>query len=125
MKKKAFSPEGIAAVGPYSPAIEINGFIYFSGQIPLDSNTGKIVEGDISVQAEQCFKNLLKVLEAANLTTDDIVKATVYLTDMKNFATVNEVYAKFFKSPYPARTAIEVSSLPLCANIEIEVIACR
>lgn len=123
MIKKVFVPKDVVVVGPYSPAVEAGNLIYFSGQIPLDSKTGKLVEGDISVQAEQCFKNLLNVLSAVNMTTDNIVKSTVYLTDMKNFAAVNEVYAKFFNSPYPARTAIGVASLPLGATVEIEVIA--
>lgn len=123
MIKKVFVPKDVVVVGPYSPAVEAGNLIYFSGQIPLDPKTGKLVEGDISVQAEQCFKNLLNVLSAVNMTTDNIVKSTVYLTDMKNFAAVNEVYAKFFNSPYPARTAIGVASLPLGATVEIEVIA--
>lgn len=123
MAKKVFIPEGAAIVGPYSPAVKAGNLVYFSGQIPLDSTTGKIVEGDISAQAEQCFKNLLNVLASAGLTTDDVVKSTVFLTDMGDFKAVNEVYAKFFNSPYPARSAIGVASLPLGAKIEIEVIA--
>lgn len=125
MQKKAFTPKDIAVVGPYSPAVEAGNLIYFSGQIPIDSATGKIVEGDISAQAEQCFKNLLNLLSAVGLTTDNIVKSTVYLTDMGNFASVNAVYAKYFNAPYPARTAIGVASLPLGAQVEIEVIALR
>lgn len=123
MIKKVFAPKDVVIVGPYSPAVEAGNFVYFSGQIPLDSSTGKLVEGDISAQATQCLKNLLNVLSAAGLTIDNVVKSTVYLTDMKDFAAVNEVYAKFFNSPYPARTAIGVVSLPLGANVEIEVIA--
>ena len=123
MVKKVFTPKDTVVVGPYSPAVEAGNLIYFSGQIPIDSKTGKIVEGDILEQTEQCFKNLLNVLAAVDLTTDDIVKTTVYLTDMNNFKAVNEVYAEFFNTPYPARTAIGVASLPLGANVEIEVIA--
>lgn len=123
MDKKVYKPEGAVVVGPYSPAVDAGEFVYFSGQIPIDSTTGKIVEGDISAQAEQCFKNLLKVLESAGLTTDNVVKSTVFLTNMNNFADVNTIYAKYFNAPYPARTAIGVASLPLGANVEIEVIA--
>lgn len=123
MAKKVFIPEDAVIVGPYSPAVEAGDLIYFSGQIPIDSKTGKIVDGDISAQAEQCFKNLLSVLDTAGLTTDNIVKSTVLLTNMSDFAAVNEVYSKYFNAPYPARTAIGVAALPLCANVEIEVIA--
>lgn len=124
MNKKSFVPEGAVVVGPYSPAIEAGGFVYISGQIPINSE-GKIVEGDIKAQAKQCFKNLSAILNAANLNSDDIVKATVYLTDIKDFAAVNEVYGEFFNAPYPARTAIAICALPLGANVEIEVIAKR
>lgn len=125
MAKKIFSPEGVTVVGPYSPAVEAGGLIFFSGQIPIDSATGKIVEGDIKAQAQQCLTNLSKLLSAASVSSDDIVKSTVYLTDIKDFATVNEVYGSFFHSPYPARTAIAVSALPLGANVEIEVVAVK
>lgn len=123
MVKKIFTPEGSVTVGPYSPAVEAGELIYFSGQIPIDSSTGKIINGDIKVQAEQCLKNLSKLLDAANVTFDDIVKTTVYLTNIEDFASVNEVYATFFNQPYPARTAIAVAALPLGAGVEIEVIA--
>lgn len=123
MQKKVHTPQNVAVVGPYSPAVEVGNLIYFSGQIPIDSSTGKIVDGDISAQTEQCFKNLLNLLSSVNMTTDNIVKATVYLTDMNDFATVNGIYAKYFNAPYPARTAIAVAALPLGAKIEIEVIA--
>ena len=125
MIKKVFTPKNVAVVGPYSPAVEVGNLVYFSGQIPIDASTGKIVEGDISAQAEQCFKNLVNILSAVGLTTDNVVKSTVFLTDMKDFAPVNEIYAKFFNSPYPARTAIGVASLPLGAKMEIEVIATK
>lgn len=125
MTKKAIIPKGAVIVGPYSPAIEANGFVYFSGQIPIDSVSGKIVEGDVRVQTEQCLKNLTSVLDAAEVSADDIVKTTVYLIDMKDYAVVNEVYGNYFKAPYPARTAIAVVALPLGAKVEIEVIAKR
>lgn len=123
MTKKTFTPEGAVIVGPYSPAVEAGELIYFSGQIPIDSNTGKIVEGNAKVQMEQCLKNLSSVLEAASLTADDIVKTTIYLTDMNDYAIINEAYGAYFKSPYPARTAIAVLALPLESKVEIEVIA--
>lgn len=123
MSKIAYIPENIAVVGPYSPAVEAGGFVYLSGQIPIDASTGKIIEGAISAQAEQCFKNLVNVLAAAGLTTDNVVKATVFLTNMDDFKSVNEVYAKYFNKPYPARTAIAVAALPLGVGIEIEAIA--
>lgn len=123
MHKKIFTPEGIVVVGPYSPAVEAGDLIYFSGQIPIDASTGKIIDGDIKNQTEQCLKNLSAVLEAANLDFNNIVKTTVYLTDMSDYAIVNEVYGEYFNAPYPARTAIAVVALPLGAKVEIEVIA--
>lgn len=125
MTKKAFIPEGSVIVGPYSPAVEADGLVFLSGQLPVDSQTGKLVEGDISAQTEQVLKNIVSVLDSANLTTDNVVKSTVFLTDMANFKQVNEVYSKFFNAPYPARIAIGINSLPLGADIEIEVIAKR
>lgn len=123
MTKKTFSPAGTTPVGPYSPAVEANGFIFFSGQIPMDYAEGKIIEGGISAQTEQCLKNLADVLKSANVTSDDVVKTTIYVTDMNDYATVNKIYGEFFKSPYPARTAIAVAALPLGVKVEIEAIA--
>lgn len=123
MTKKVFIPEGTVVVGPYSPAVDAGELIYFSGQIPIDSATGKIIEGDIKAQTEQCLKNLSNVLEAAGVTSDNVVKTTVYLIDMGDYAAVNEIYGKYFNAPYPARTAIAVAALPLGAKVEIEVIA--
>jgi len=129
MTKKTFTPEGTVVVGPYSPAVETGdvagSLVYFSGQIPIDSSTGKIIDGDIKAQTSQCLKNLSAVLEASGVTSDDVIKVTVYLTDMANYAAVNEVYGEYFKSPYPARTAIAVAALPLGSQVEIEVIAKR
>ena len=122
MSKKAFIPEGAVIVGPYSPAVEAGDLIFVSGQVPVDSQTGKIVEGDIQDQVRQCFVNLKKVLDTAGVNFDNIVKSTVYLTDIADFKSVNEVYAQYFSAPYPARTAIAVAALPLGANVEIEVI---
>lgn len=125
MTKKTYTPEGVMPVGPYSPVVEANGFIFFSGQIPMDYSAGEIIAGDVSTQTEQCLKNLADALKAANATPDDIVKTTIYLTDMNDYATVNKIYGHFFKSPYPARTAIAVAALPLGVKVEIEAIAQR
>ncbi|SDO22450.1 2-iminobutanoate/2-iminopropanoate deaminase [Psychrobacillus sp. OK028] len=125
MSRKAFSAVGAVAVGPYSHAIESGDLVFLSGQTPVDSQTGKLVEGDIVEQTNQCFKNLFNVLEAAGLTPDNVEKVNVFLTDMNNFNAMNEVYSAQFSEPYPARTTIGVSSLPLGAQVEIEMIARR
>jgi 2-iminobutanoate/2-iminopropanoate deaminase len=125
MSKKAFKAEGAVSVGPYSHAIEADGLVYLSGQTPIVAATGKLIEGDIQAQTGQSLANLFAVLSAAGLTPDTVVKATVYLTDMGNFKAMNEVYAKHFREPYPARTTIGVKELPLGALVEIELIAKR
>ncbi|MFZ5642870.1 MAG: RidA family protein [Bacillota bacterium] len=125
MPRKAFSAEGAVSVGPYSHAVESGDLVYLSGQTPIDSKTGSLVEGDIAAQAEQCFKNLFNVLKAAGLTPDDVVKVNVFLTDMGDFKEMNAVYSKQFSAPYPSRTTIGVASLPLGARVEIEMIARR
>jgi 2-iminobutanoate/2-iminopropanoate deaminase len=125
MARKAFSAAGAVAVGPYSHAVESGDLVFLSGQTPIDSKIGKLAEGGIAEQTEQCFKNLFNVLEAAGLTPDNVEKVNVFLTDMGNFTAMNEVYSKQFTSPYPARTTIGVASLPLGAQIEIEMIARR
>lgn len=123
MPRKAFTAAGAASVGPYSHAVESGELVFLSGQTPLDSVTGKLLEGDIGAQTEQCFKNLFHVLAAAGLTPDDVVKTNVYLMDMNDFAAMNAVYAKQFAAPYPARTTIGVAALPLGARVEIELVA--
>ena len=125
MSRRAFSAPGAVAVGPYSHAIESGDLLFLSGQTPVDSQNGKLVEGDIVEQTTQCFKNLFNVLEAAGLTPDHVQKVNVFLTNMDNFTAMNEVYSKQFSEPYPARTTIGVSSLPLGAQVEIEMIARR
>lgn len=125
MSRKAFTTKKAAAVGPYSHAVEAGGFIYLSGQTPIDSNTGKLVKGDITDQTEQCFKNLNNVLASADLTFEDVIKVKVFLTDMDHFHGMNSVYEKQFSKPYPARTTIGVRELPLKAQVEIEMIAKR
>ncbi len=123
MPRKSYTAPGAVTVGPYSQAVDSGDLIFFSGQTPLDPNTGKLVESDVKVQTEQCFKNLFNVLKATGLTPDNVIKVNVYLTDMKDFPAMNEVYSKQFAEPYPARTTIGVAALPLGARIEIEMIA--
>jgi 2-iminobutanoate/2-iminopropanoate deaminase len=123
MPRKAVSAPNASTVGPYSHAVESNGFLYLSGQTPIDPATGRLVEGGIGEQAQQCFNNLFAVLRAAGLSPDQVVKVNVFLTDMGNFGAMNQVYAAQFSQPYPARTTIGVASLPLGADIEIEMIA--
>lgn len=125
MSRKAYSAPGAVAVGPYSHAVETGDLLFLSGQTPVDSQNGKLVEGDIVEQTTQCFKNLFNVLEAAGLTPDHVQKVNVFLTNMDNFTAMNEVYSKQFTEPYPARKTIGVSSLPLGAQVEIEMIARR
>jgi 2-iminobutanoate/2-iminopropanoate deaminase len=121
--RKAYTAPNAVSVGPYSQAIEAGELVYLSGQTPLDPNTGKLVEGDVAAQAAQCFQNLFAVLAAVGLSSEEVVKVNVYLTNMEDFTAMNVVYAKQFSPPYPARTTIGVASLPLGARIEIELIA--
>jgi len=125
MARKAFSAEGAVSIGPYSQAVESEGLVFLSGQTPVDPDTGKLVEGGISAQAKQSFVNLFKVLKAAGLSSDDVVKVNVFLADMGDFKAMNEVYATQFASPYPARSTVGVKELPLGALVEIELIARR
>ncbi len=113
------------AIGPYSQAIEANGFVFVSGQIPLDPAAGALVPGGVEEQAEQSLKNLKAVLAGAGCTLKDVVKTTVFLTDMGAFAAVNAVYAKYFESECPARSAVQVGALPKGALVEIEAIAVK
>jgi len=112
------------AIGPYSQAIEVNGFVYASGQIPLDPATGVFPEG-IQAQTRQSLTNAKAILEAAGTDLAHVVKTTVFLADMGDFAAMNEVYAEFFQAPYPARSAVAVKTLPKNALVEIECIACK
>jgi len=111
-----------AAIGTYSQAIQSGSLVFLSGQIPLDPETMEIVDGDFEARARRVFANLKAVTEAAGGTLDQIVKCTVYLTDLDNFATVNSVMAEFFEEPYPARVALGVASLPKGADVEAEAI---
>ncbi len=123
MKKIISTDEAPAAIGPYSQAIRVGQFVFTSGQIPLDPKSGQIVEGDISVQARRVLDNMTAVLKAENLTMGHIVKTTIFLTDMNDFAKVNEVYGSYFTDQPPARSTVAVSALPKGANVEIECIA--
>jgi 2-iminobutanoate/2-iminopropanoate deaminase len=125
MTRKAVSAPGASAIGPYSHAVWAGKRLYLSGQTPLDPATGELAQGDIGAQAEQCFRNLFAVLEAAGLGPEHVVKVNVYLTDMADFAAMNAVYGTMFEQPYPARTTIAVAGLPRGARIEIEMIARR
>lgn len=113
------------AIGPYSQAVEANGMVFCSGQIPIDPATGEFVPGGVEEQAGQCLLNLTAVLEAAGCDLGDVVKTTVFLTDMNDFAAVNAVYARFFTTACPARSAVEVGALPKGALVEMEAIAVK
>jgi 2-iminobutanoate/2-iminopropanoate deaminase len=125
MPKKAITTPKAKAIGPYSAAVESGDLVFVSGQIPLDSGTGKLVEGDIAAQARQSLENLKTILGAAGLSFAHVVKTTIFLTSMGDFAAVNEVYKSFVGEPYPARSTIAVAALPMGAKVEIEMIASR
>lgn len=114
-----------AAIGPYSQAIEVNGFVYASGQLPIDPATGVFPEGGVQEQTRQSLLNVKAILEEAGLTLANVVKTTVYLADMGDFAAMNEIYSQFFSQPFPARSAVAVKALPKGALVEVEVIAAR
>jgi len=125
MKKVISTSNAPGAIGPYSQAIEANGMLFISGQIPIDPATGKLVEEDITVQTEQVMKNIGAILEAAGYTFENVVKSTCLLSDMSNFAAMNAVYGKYYQSNPPSRAAFAVKGLPLNALIEIETIAVK
>ncbi|NDV79274.1 RidA family protein [Dysgonomonas sp. 511] len=125
MKKVIATNDAPAAIGPYSQAIEANGMIFLSGQLPIDPATGDFPAGGIKEQTYQSFANIKAILAEAGLTTDNIVKTTVLLSDIANFAGMNEVYATQFAGTFPARSAFAVKDLPKGALVEIEVIAVR
>lgn len=111
-----------AAIGPYSQAVAVDGILYVSGQIPLDPGSGEIVAGGVSAQATRVLENLKAVVEAAGGDMSKVVKVTIYLTDMSQFATVNEIYGSFFCAPFPARACVEVSALPKGVGVEMDAI---
>jgi 2-iminobutanoate/2-iminopropanoate deaminase len=112
-----------AAIGPYSQAIDVGGFVFLSGQVPLDPKTGELVQGDITVQTERVLDNIAAVLEAAGCSFADVVKTTIFLLDLGNFTAVNAAYGKRFTAAPPARSTVQVSALPKGATVEIEVVA--
>ena len=116
------SPELTPPVGPFSQAIRVDGFIYFSGQVGQDPATGKVVAGGIVAETERIFQNLSAVLKAAGRNFDDVVRAGVYLTSLGDYVAMNGIYAKYFSPPFPARTAIAVAALPLGACVEIDLV---
>jgi len=125
MKKIINTSNAPAAIGPYSQAVEVNGTLYISGQIPIDPVTGKLAEGDISVQTDQVMKNIEAILHEAGYSFSEVVKSTCLLADMSNFRAMNEVYEHYYFENQPARVAFAVKELPLGAMIEIETIAVK
>ena len=123
MRDAVATPAAPAAIGPYSQAIRAGALLFVSGQIPLDPVTGNMAEGDIGAQTHQVFQNLAAILEAGGSSMDRVVRATVYLADLNDFAAMNEVYGTYFRTPAPARATIQAARLPRDARIEIDVIA--
>ena len=123
MRERIQTDNAPAAIGPYSQAIKANGFVFVSGQIPTNPETGEFVAGGIAEQTQQVLKNLKAVLEASGSSLDQVVKTTVFLADMKEFSGMNEVYATFFSGPPPARATVAAAGLPRDARVEIEAVA--
>ena len=125
MKKIISTAKAPAAIGPYSQAIEVNDTLYISGQIPVNPENGKVDAFTIEQQAEQVLENIGAILQAAGYTYADVVKSTIFLTEMKNFSVVNEVYKKYYTEKFPARSTVAVKELPLGVMVEIETIAVK
>lgn len=125
MKKIINTENAPAAIGPYSQAVEVNGLVFLSGQIPIDPQTGDFVSGGVREQTEQVFKNIKAILAEAGLSMDNVVKTTVLIASIMDFSEINEVYAAQFSGAYPARSAFAVKDLPKGALVEIEVVAAR
>ena len=125
MKRIIKTDKAPGAIGPYSQAVEAGGLLFCSGQIPLDLETGKLVEGGVDAQAEQVLKNIKGLLEGAGYSLNDVVKTTIFARSINDFAIVNEIYGKYFSENFPARSFVEVSGLPRGALVEIEVIASK
>lgn len=123
-QKEVKTKKAPQAIGPYSQAIVTQGeMLFLSGQIPLDPDSGEMISGGIIEQTERCLKNIKAILQSQALNMDHIVKTTVFMTDLKEFADMNKVYSEFFKQPYPARSTIQVAALPKGARVEVEAIA--
>lgn len=125
MKKIISTTNAPAAIGPYSQAVEAGGMVFLSGQIPIDPTTGQMVGGGVAAEAEQVMNNLEAVLAAADLRFEHVVRATIYMTDLNDFAVVNEIYGKRFPENPPARATVQVSALPKNSLVEIDLIAMR
>ena len=123
MKKEISTDKAPSAIGPYSQAVEVGNMIFTSGMIPINPATGELVAGTVEEQAEQAISNLKNLLEAAGSSMDRVVKTVVFIRDMEDFAKINEIYAKYFTEPYPARSCVQVARLPKDVAIEIEAIA--
>lgn len=123
MKKVICTDKAPSAIGPYSQAIEVNGMVFTSGVIPIDPATGDLVGGSAAVQAEQALSNLRNLLEAAGTSMEKVVKTVVFIQNMDDFGSINEVYGRYFPEPYPARSCVEVARLPKDVAIEIEAVA--
>jgi 2-iminobutanoate/2-iminopropanoate deaminase len=123
MKQSISSPGAPAAIGPYSPAVRAGNLLCVSGQVPIDPATGNMVEGDITAQSRQVFENIGALLKAAGASFASVVRTTVYLADMNDFAAMNAVYGTYFSEPYPARATVQVARLPKDARVEIDVMA--
>jgi 2-iminobutanoate/2-iminopropanoate deaminase len=123
MRQAVSSDSAPKAIGPYSQAIRAGSLLFVSGQIPLDPATGAMIDGDIAAQTRRVFANLQAILEAAGASFDHVVRTTVYLADMNDFATVNEIYGTYFSSPAPARATVQAARLPKDARVEIDLIA--
>ena len=125
MKNVIKTDKAPQAIGPYSQAIEVNGMVYTSGVVPIDPATGNVVEGDIKVQATRVFDSMKALLEAAGSSCEDVVKTTVFIKDMNDFAALNEIYATYFTGDFPARSCVEVARLPKDVLIEMEAISLK
>jgi 2-iminobutanoate/2-iminopropanoate deaminase len=123
MKQAVSSDQAPKAIGPYSQAVRAGQLLFASGQIPLDPHTGTIVEGDVGAQTRRVMENLAAVLKSGGLSFADVVRTTVFLADMNDFAAVNEVYGKYFSEPFPARATVQVARLPRDVKVEIDLIA--
>lgn len=123
LKEKVSTANAPTAIGPYSQGIKLGDFIFVSGQIPIDVNTGDLVSNDIEVQTRQCLKNVEAILNAAGLNFTHVLKTVVYMTDLSEFEAMNKIYAEYFSEPYPTRSTLQVSALPKGAKIEIEAYA--
>jgi 2-iminobutanoate/2-iminopropanoate deaminase len=123
MKHAVSSPDAPAAIGPYSPAVRAGQLLFVSGQVPIDPATGQMIEGDVATQTRRVLDNVGALLVAADRSFADVVRTTIFLADMNDFAAVNAIYAQYFSEPYPARATVQVARLPKDARVEIDVIA--